>query len=295
MNKKKITLHIILLLLLSMMLIDTYFAKSVWSLDENQTIPTRTPIPPPPTATQSGGGTIPTATNTPPPQASPTSTLLPVNIAPTPVGGFLPTAEPCSGNPTIETLGATNVRSGPGLEYDVIGQLVYLEVRYIVGRAETAEWWLIQFNNGQFGWVADEIVLVQGYTPIVPIVEAPPLNGSTPTPGPAWSPTPIPFCTVTPVPTDTPTATAATTSSASASVEQIPTKTPTPTQPAPTEVRPTDTPIVQPTAVPPIPTEPVATAVSTAPTEESGGSGILLVGVGVILALGLGAFFLRRR
>lgn len=186
------------------------------------------------------------------------------------------------------------MRSGPGLEYDVIGQLVYLEVRYIVGRAETAEWWLIQFNNGQFGWVADEIVLVQGYTPIVPVVEAPPLDGSTPTPGAIWNPTPIPFCTVTPVPTDTPTT--APTATSSDVVETLPTETRTPTEPAPTEVRPTATAIVQPTAVPP---QPTATAAATAeaanPPDEGGSGGLILVGIGLVLVVGLALFFARRR
>ncbi|MCB8981197.1 MAG: SH3 domain-containing protein [Ardenticatenaceae bacterium] len=225
------------------------------------------------------------------PQVTPTSTLLPVEIAPTPIGGFLPTAVPCSGNPTIQTLGATNVRSGPGLEYDVIGELVYLEVRYIVGRAETAEWWLIQFNNGQFGWVSNDIVLVQGYTPIVPIVEAPPLGGSTPTPGALWNPTPIPFCTVTPIPTDTPSPVAESTQV----VNALATETPLPTEPSPTEIRPTDTPIVQPTAVPLNPTAPAATAVPTETDSESGGSGLIFIGLAVVVAIGLGAFFLRRR
>lgn len=273
------------------------FVPSVRGAGAWQTIPTRTPDPPAATATQpgggGGGGSSPTATHTPASggtAATPTSTLLPVNIAPTPVGGFLPTAVPCSGSPTIQTLGATNVRSGPGLEYDVIGKLVYLEVRYIVGRAATTEWWLIQFNNGQFGWVANDIVLVQGYTPILPIVEAPPLNGSTPTPGALWNPTPFPSCTVTPVPSDTPTAVAE-----SAEIMTTPTATPSPTELPPTEVRPTDTPIAQPTAVPVEPTAPAATVVPTTPTEKGGRSGILLVGVGVVLALGLGAFFLRRR
>ena len=284
-------------ILLFVMMNHPYFAKSVRSLETEQTVPTRTSTPLPPTATQSGGSNPdpnPTATHTPPPQATPTSTLLPVNIAPTPVGGFLPTAVPCGNSPTIETLGATNVRSGPGLEYDVIGQLVYLEVRYIVGRAETAEWWLIQFNNGQFGWVANDIVLVQGYTPIIPIVEAPPLDGITPTPGPLWNPTPIPFCTVTPIPTDTPTATSQALASNSEATVEDPTTTPTATEPAPTEVRPTDTPIVQPTAVPPNPT---ATLVSTPePTPDgNGGGGMFLIGAGTILLIGLVIVFTRRR
>ena len=268
---------------------------TVYGSAANQTIPTRTPTPPPATATKSGGGgNDPAPTNPPPAQATSTatSTLLPVEIAPTPVGGFLPTAVPCGNSPTIQTLGATNVRSGPGLEYEVIGELVYLEVRYIVGRAETAEWWLIQFNNGQFGWVADAIVLVQGYTPIVPIVEAPPLNGGTPTPGPAWNPTPIPFCTVTPVPTGTPTATATAVSSESV-VEEAATETPAPTEPAPTEVRPTDTPIVQPTAVPPQPTTTLA-ATTDEPPNEGGSGGLILLALGLVLGAGMLFYFWRR-
>jgi hypothetical protein len=292
MIKKYNVLILALSLLVGLIMADHYFIKPVWGLGANQTVPTRTPTPPPATATQSGGGNNPTATNPPPAQPTATSTLLPVKIAPTPIGGFLPTAVPCSGSPTIETLGATKVRSGPGLEYDVIGQLVYLEVRYIVGRGETAEWWFIQFNNGQFGWVAVEIVLVQGYTPIVPIVEAPPLDGSTPTPGALWNPTPIPFCTVTPNPTDTPTATAVTPGSELA--EAITTETPTPTEPAPTEVRPTDTPIVQPTAVPRTPTATIA-ATADPSAEDNSSGGLVFLGIGGLMAVGLVIFFLRRR
>ncbi|MCP4416826.1 MAG: SH3 domain-containing protein [Chloroflexi bacterium] len=262
-----------------------------------QTIPTRTPIPPPATATKSNGGNNnPTATNTPQTQASPTSTLLSVTFAPTPVGGFIATAVPCSSNPTIQTLGATNVRSGPNIEYEVVGELVYLEVRHIVGRAETAAWWLIQFNDGQSGWVADEIVLVQGYTPIIPIVAAPPLAGGTPTPASAWNPTPIPFCTVTPVPTAVPSPTPTAEPVEVSPVEVSSTETPLPTEPPPTEVRPTETAIVQPTAVPINPTVPLATAVSTPPEEDGNSSiGIILLAIGLLGVGALVLFFLRRR
>ena len=296
MIKPKPRFLITLLALTLLLLGSAVFVSPVWGADPSQTIPTRTPTPVPPTATQSGGGNNnPTATHTPAPnQPTPTSTLLPVNIAPTPVGGFLPTAVPCGNSPTIQTLGATNVRSGPGLEYEVIGELVYLEVRYIVGRAETAEWWLIQFNNGQFGWVANDIVLVQGYTPIVPIVEAPALNGSTPTPGAAWNPTPIPFCTVTPPPTDTPIA--AVTAVSTELAEEIPAETPTPTEPAPTEVRPTNTPIVQATAVPLNPTATLAATDGTTdpPAEGSGSLGLIVLGAAAVLGIG-GFFFFRRQ
>jgi hypothetical protein len=292
MTKKIVVVIFIALILLGTMMSPRY-TKTVWSLERAQTVPSRTPTPAPttpPTATPPSSGINPTATPISVPQATPTSTLLPAQIAPTPVGGFLPTAVPCGSSPTIQTLGATNVRSGPGLEYGIIGELVYLEVRYIVGRAETAEWWLIQFNNGQFGWVANDIVLVQGYTPIIPIVEAPPLNGSTPTPGPLWNPTPFPFCTVTPAPTDT-----ATPAVALAEAQPAETATPAPTEPPPpTEPRPTDTPIVQPTAVPLNPTAPAATAVPTE-SETGSSSGILLLGLGLLIGAGLVVAYLRKR
>lgn len=255
----------------------------------NQTIPTRTPTPPPTATSSNPGGGNPTVTPTPP-RVTPTSTLLPVDIAPTPVGGFLPTAVPCSSKPTIQTRGATNVRSGPGINYSVVGELVFLEVRYIVGRAETAEWWLIQFNNGQLGWVADDVVLVQGYTPIVPLVEAPPLANGTPTPGAVWNPTPIPFCTVTPIPTETAPPTAAVSPTG-----VQPSATPLPTEPPATLVLPTNTPIVQPTAVTPEPSPAATTTMSSPPTNSGSTTGIVLVGLGALAAVGFGVYFVRRR
>lgn len=262
--------------------------------EPSQTIITRTPTPPPPTATTSGGngGSSPTATHTPVAAATATSTLLPVNIAPTPVGGFLPTAVPCGTSPTIQTLGATNVRSGPGTEYEIIGDLVFLEVRYIVGRAETAEWWLIQFNNGQLGWVANEVVNVQGYTAIVPIVEAPPLNGSTPTPGAPWNPTPPPFCTVTPAPTDTPTAEPTEPTEPAEAADAAPTATLSPTEPPPTEIRPTSTPIVPATAVP---LNPTAAPTTEPATDDNGGGNLGLILLGAAAILGAGIFFFFRQ
>ncbi|MCI0398742.1 MAG: exo-alpha-sialidase [Chloroflexi bacterium] len=108
---------------------------------------------------------------------------------------FLPTAEPC-GAPTIQSsAGPVNVRSGPGVDYEVIGVLAFLEVRPIAGRAGSAEWWQVQMADGSLGWVANNAVNVQGDTTEVPVVEAPLLAGEeAPTPGPTWNPTPNPLC-----------------------------------------------------------------------------------------------------
>jgi uncharacterized protein YgiM (DUF1202 family) len=224
----------------------------------NFTVITRTSTPPPspPTATRDdddgdNGGSNPT---TPPTAVPPTNTptLIPVTLVATPVGGFLPTAAPCGLPPTVQAQNTTFVRMGPGTDYDIIGQLVFLETRPIVARAADSEWWVIQFTNEQFGWVADAVVLVHGNTSGIPVIGAPEINGETPTPGPLWSPTPNPECPILPTATPIPTETATSTP------EQEPTETPVPTETA-TEVA---TEVVE-------EVEPTATATSVVPTAET--------------------------
>lgn len=189
--------------------------KFVLKTVEAQTIPTRTPTPPPgePSETPgddgnggSGPGPLPTSTDRPP---APTATNTPVAIPATPEGGFLATATSCDPNPVVQSLASgTNVRSGPGTDYEAIGQLLYLEVRPIIGRAEFTQWWQIVLSDGEPGWVADEVVAVSGYIDDVPLVAPPALaSGATPTPGTAWRPTPQPNCTPSPSVTATPSAT----------------------------------------------------------------------------------------
>lgn len=178
---------------------------------QDPTIPTRTATPPPnpPTATpgDGGGGDNPTSvppTGVPPAidMPSPTATL-----APTVAGGFLPTAEPCSNQPTLQAFNTIFTRSGPGTDYPITHSLVYLEVRPIFGRSAHGEWWYIQLADGSHTWVGNVGVTIQGYIGAVPIIPAPPIEGNTPTPGVPWNPTSLPFCTVTPTATSTHTAT----------------------------------------------------------------------------------------
>lgn len=184
------------------------------SIVSAQTIPTRTPTPSGggtggATATSVPGGPGPNPTSPPtstsrPPQ--PTATDTPFPIPPTPEEGFLPTALPCNLNPTLRSLASgVNIRSGPGLDYDVIGNLLLDEVRPIVGRAAHAAWWQTIMTDGTLGWTSDSLVSVSGYIGDVPLVNAPPLDsGATGTPGTPWAPTPRPECT--PPPSSTPTA-----------------------------------------------------------------------------------------
>ena len=125
----------------------------------------------------------------------------------------------------------------------------------IIGRAEEAEWWLIQLADGGQGWVADNAVIVEGYISIVPALTAPPLNGQTPTPGAPWNPTPYPFCTVTPTHTATATAVPPTSTPEIHTLPDAATNTPIPPTETATAVPPTIT-SGKPTNTPPPPPGP---------------------------------------
>lgn len=273
-----------------------------------QTVPTRTPTPAPtntsapiPTKSNRGGGSSPTAVPTAQPLPTDTPTPI-VTIAFTPSGGFIPTAESCGSQPTIQVQNPTNVRKGPGTNYPIVGQLVYLEVRFILGRAADAAWWLILLDDGATGWVADEVVTVQGYIGIIPIVPAPEINGQTPTPGTSWNPTPLPFCTVTPTATAVPSNTPGPTTAVSEF-------TPTPAVAEPATgasattllPQPTQTAVAPPTLPPPTATNqpeadpvlPAATPVEAAATGST--TDWLLPVAGLLLVAGGVATFAARR
>lgn len=269
-----------------------------------QTRITRTPTPAPlPPTDVPPDNPPPTAQATEAPTLPPTNTPIPVTLVATPVGGFLPTASACGTPPTVQTRGNTLVRSGPGTTYPSVGQLVYLEVRPIAGRAGDAAWWLIALANGQTGWIANEVVVVHGYTGDVPIVAAPAINGQTPTAGAPWQPTAVPGCptstptaipptqTATPLPTSTLTAVPQTTATASPTAESaLPTATATSVVPtaavgtAAVEAESVDT-----TGE----ATPEATAV---PLDDNAGSGVAaLPCASAAMGLAVAAFFLSRR
>jgi hypothetical protein len=316
---KPVFLTIVVLLLLSATVLMWSSDSSARPLHLQQTWPTRTPTSPssPPTEPPStgqptseppGNGTgTPTDTDA---SATPDADLTPITLAPTPVGGYLPTAEPCGLPPTVLALAAVNVREGPGLDYEVANILVYLEVRPIIGRAADAAWWLIELPDDSEGWVFDQAIIINGYTGNVPIVPAPPVDGSTPTPGTPWQPTPNPVCTPLPTSTHTPTAeatavgagaTAVPARDTSTSEPPTPTSTLTPTAPAPTDTpspEPTNT--TEPTSAP----ETGESAPSVEETEESsipvgdeetGNTSWLLIGGVALIAAAVVIWLIRRR
>ncbi len=216
--------------------------------------PTPAPTSPPaPTATHKPSDPQPT---TPPeatavPTQTPTATLIPITLAATPEGGYLPTAAACGVPPTLQTRNTVNVRSGPGTDYEIVGQMVYLEVRPIVGRAADTAWWVIPFTNETLGWVANNAVTVQGNISGLPIIGAEPIDGETATPGAAWNPTRNPACpeipTHTPAPTHTP---EAATSTATRQASKTATAAPSPSSTATREATATKTAVTATSVIP---------------------------------------------
>jgi hypothetical protein len=189
------------------------------------TVPTRTPTSKPVTPKPRDPS--------PTPQLSPTGqTEIPssptIDLVLTPEGGYLPTAVPCTEPPTVQALDTVNIRLGPSLDFELIGELVFLEVQPIVGRSEFVPWWLIELADKSTGWVIDEAVSVSGYIGNVPVADSDLAADATPSPQSTWAPTVEPQCTPLPTHTQTPPATSTPTkeSVASPDITESTTKSP---------------------------------------------------------------------
>lgn len=105
-----------------------------------------------------------------------------------------PTSTPIPPSPTPTALltaqaqvigDALNVRSGPGTEYAVVGQIRRDETYHVVGRNANSSWWQICCLAGDAGWVASNLVRVSGPAEAVVAVEA-----ALPTTTPSLDPPP---------------------------------------------------------------------------------------------------------
>ncbi len=102
-----------------------------------------------------------------------------------------PTPEPGDPVATVTARAGVNIRTGPGLEYQVIGLAPFNSQLEVVGVSQDSTWWVVNVPaslNSQ-GWVSDEFVQVENVDNVI-VVPAPP------TPTPVASPTP----TATPAP-----------------------------------------------------------------------------------------------
>jgi hypothetical protein len=97
---------------------------------------------------------------------------------PTQLGG--PTATP-SRTPSVapvlaQALGTpTNLRSGPGLNFDIVGELKAGDTIPIIGRSVTLPWLVVLWAQAPEGkaWVFNDLVTVLGDITTVPVVEPP--------------------------------------------------------------------------------------------------------------------------
>lgn len=220
MNRRlSITLFLALLLLL-LSLATLPALGSGAAVGPSQTWPSRTPTPsggqppgpePPPGQTPEATpepGSTPLATlqvgvpvpvpgaeqsSNPPATGGATGVQTEVQIVPGAPQFQLPSADEvgnCGLPPIAVALGPVNVRSGPGIEFDTIAEMIYQEERVIVGRAADAAWWQILLTPQRQGWVSDQAVAVIGYTGATPIT----FGELTEESQPLWNPTPDPDC-----------------------------------------------------------------------------------------------------
>lgn len=90
-----------------------------------------------------------------------------------------PTPTPAGYTLTIQSP-VQNVRSGPGLEHEVIGQLQRGAQALVLGATPDYGWLVIDYR-GRWGWLASHLVITFGNRSLLPIIQPP----TTPTPLPA--------------------------------------------------------------------------------------------------------------
>ncbi|MCY4091468.1 MAG: excalibur calcium-binding domain-containing protein [Caldilineaceae bacterium] len=161
-------------------------------------VPTFTPTITP-TATETPTPTQ-TPTITPTPSITPTSTITPTpSITPTPTITLTPSATPThidtptstvtptpdAASFTVAHAAAVNVRTGPGINYRIIGALERGETFRPSGRNSDGDYWLEFDYNGQKGWTYAGLMIVVRED-LIPVVV-------TPTPEPTPTPTSAPL------------------------------------------------------------------------------------------------------
>jgi len=131
-------------------------------------------------------------TRSSPATATPTYTLTPTHA---PTLTFTPTASPTStptSTPEVNglqfcvTAGSVNVRTGPGIDYQVISTITFPACLYFDGRNEDGSWLRVSMNQEAYlllgkGWV-NASYLTRPDNQLPPVIEIPPLPYPTITP-----------------------------------------------------------------------------------------------------------------
>jgi uncharacterized protein YraI len=114
--------------------------------------------------------------------------------------------QPSASKPEVKAKNALNIRSGPGVDYNLVSAIQSGETLSIVGKNNEGDWWEVALANSQVGWVYGQLVEISGNTAAVAVA--------------ANIPPPPPTATAAPVvqaATATPAAPATTAPAASAS------------------------------------------------------------------------------
>jgi len=129
-----------------------------------------------------------TSLPTPTPQGESAGTPLPVAPVPGAIlpgsstpGAVVATPVPPAGPTATITVYAAYVRSGPGREFEAIGEIKQGEVCRVIGRAVSPDWLQLQCP-AITGWVLSTLFTVNGSVASLPVYTAPTLTPAPPTP-----------------------------------------------------------------------------------------------------------------
>ena len=84
-----------------------------------------------------------------------------------------PTDSPTPSEPVLSLSQSANVRSGPGINYPVIGGLQAGTSLPVLGRDAAASWYVISYGSSQ-GWVSGQVSSYSGDASSLPVIKAPP-------------------------------------------------------------------------------------------------------------------------
>lgn len=158
-------------------------AKVALRASEPAPSPTMTPKP---TFTPIHPTESPPAAPTQPPPATtiaPTATRLPATATPRPATETpAPTETPTPAADAVVGVDALNFRSGPGTQYDVVGQLKRGDPLTVAGKSPDGDWLAVSLADGSQGWVSAGLTVLNIDLGGVAVAEDIP---PTPTPAPA--------------------------------------------------------------------------------------------------------------
>lgn len=105
---------------------------------------------------------------------TPNGQLVLPTVTATVVGG-VPGSTPTAPVVSVEAVGEANLRSGPGLDFDIVGTITAGDPVRVVGRSPNFPWYVVDWPDGPNGvaWVFEELVVVHGDITTQPIYPDP--------------------------------------------------------------------------------------------------------------------------